>query len=292
MVAEVLEALLWRPAGLYVDGTVGEGGHAQAILERLSREGELWGLDRDPMVLERAASRLASYTSVKLFHCSYAELGEVLAREQRSSVSGILLDLGVSLFTLKKSGRGFSFERDEPLDMRFNPLGPGPTAAQLLNTASEQVLGQIFGKYGEEPRARQLAQLIVKARRQKPITTTAQLVDLINQAVRSRRVPAKVHPATRAFQALRIAVNRELEELQAFLDQSPAWLQTHGRLVILAYHSLEDRLVKRALMAWEQAGIMRRWRRKPLRPTPEEVSRNPRARSARMRAAEKITPTY
>jgi len=288
MVREVLAGLGVRSNRLYVDGTVGEGGHAVAILSKISGVGELWGFDRDPMVLQAAAAQLAPYTShFLLFHRSYAQLGEVLEDAGRSAAAGILLDLGLSSYLLQSSGRGFSFQRDEPLDMRFDPESPNPTGAQLLNTLPQTELAKIFRDYGEEPRARILARRICELRRQRPWRTTGQLVALVQETLGRRAAKSKVHPATRVFQALRIAVNRELAELQKFLDRAPDWLEPGGRLVIISYHSLEDRLVKQRFLAWDRAGVMRRLVKKPLTPTAEEVRQNPRARSAKLRLAEK-----
>lgn len=289
MVTEVMVGLDCRPGRVYVDGTVGEGGHAAAILHQSAPDGRVWGLDLDPLVLKVAAARLAPYTSrFRLFHRSYAQLGEILKEEGTPGVAGILLDLGLSLQQLRRSGRGFSFQGDEPLDMRFNPQGPGKTAADILNTATPATLEKIFQEYGEEPRARRFARLVVEARRRHPFRSTQQLATLIQQAQGPGRRKGERHPATRVFQALRIAVNRELEELAAFLGEAPAWLAPGGRLVVISYHSLEDRLVKQRLLAWERAGLMRRLTRKPLAPSPEEVGRNPRARSAKLRVAEKV----
>ena len=290
MVGEVLAGLVVRPNRLYVDGTVGEGGHAVAILSKISGVGELWGFDRDPMVLQAAATRLAPFTShFCLFHRSYAQLGEVLEEAGRSFAAGILLDLGLSSYLLQSSGRGFTFQQDEPLDMRFDPEGPNPTGAQLLNTLPRIKLEKILRDYGEEPRARSLARRICELRRQRPWRTTGQLVTMVQETLGPRARKSKVHPATRVFQALRIAVNQELAELEAFLDGTPAWLEPGGRLVIISYHSLEDRLVKQRFLAWEKAGGMRRLTKKPLTPTAEEIRRNPRARSAKLRLAENIS---
>ncbi len=288
MVREVLAGLGLRPNRLYVDGTLGEGGHAVAILSRIAGVGELWGFDRDPEVLERAAARLAPFTShFRLFHRSYGQVGRVLEEAGRQAAAGILLDLGLSSYSLQSSGRGFSFKLDEPLDMRFDPEGDAPTAARLLNTLPQKELERIFREYGEEPRARALARRICEARRERPWRTTGQLVAVVS-AIWGGRSKSRTHPATRAFQALRIAVNRELAELEKFLDGAPDWLEPEGRLVIISYHSLEDRLVKQQFLAWEKAGVMRRLTKKPLTPTPEEIHENPRARSAKLRLAEKI----
>jgi 16S rRNA (cytosine1402-N4)-methyltransferase len=284
---EVLEGLDCRPGRLYIDGTVGEGGHAAAILDRTTPNGQLWGLDRDPEVLQTAARRLAPFTSrFRLFHRSYAQLGELLTTAQVPAVAGILLDLGLSLHQLQRSQRGFSFMGDEPLDMRFDPQGPGMTAAQLLNTASLPALEQIFRDFGEEPRSRRLARLVAQARQKQPFRTTGQLVEVVRQAL-GPGAPRGRHPATRVFQALRIAVNRELDQLMEFLGQAHAWLEPGGRLVVISYHSLEDRLIKHQMQAWERAGVMRRLTKKPLTSSLEEVRRNPRARSAKLRVAER-----
>jgi 16S rRNA (cytosine1402-N4)-methyltransferase len=289
MVMEVLAGLNCRPGRLYVDGTVGEGGHAVAILDRLMQAGELIGLDRNPVVLQRAASRLAPYTSrFRLFHRSFSQLGEVLETIQVQEVAGILLDLGLSLYLLERSGRGFSFRLDEPLDMRFNPDEPVPTAADLLNSLPPTDLEKIFREYGEEPRARRLARLVVETRRKRSFRTTQQLVEVVGQALGPGRPRGRIHLATRIFQALRIAVNRELEELDFFLSHAPGWLEPGGRLVVLSYHSLEDRLVKQSLLGWDRTGVMRRLAKKPLQPSDAEVRRNPRSRTAKMRIAEKI----
>jgi 16S rRNA (cytosine1402-N4)-methyltransferase len=289
MVGEVLVGLNCRSGCLYVDGTVGEGGHAAAILDHIGPEGELWGLDRDPDVLQVAAARLAHHTSrFQLFHRSYAQLGELLESARLSGVAGILLDLGLSTFQLQESQRGFSFAGDEPLDMRFDPEGPGPTAATVLNRASQAELERVFREYGEDPRARRIARLVVQERRRHPFQTTRQLVKVMEQAQGPGGRRGRLHPATRVFQALRIAVNLELEELAVFLEHAPAWLEPGGRLVVIAYHSLEDRLVKHRMAAWERAGVMVRLTRKPLTPTAAEVKANPRARSAKLRIAEKM----
>jgi 16S rRNA (cytosine1402-N4)-methyltransferase len=289
MVREVLAGLVVRPDRLYVDGTLGEGGHAVAILARIAGVGELWGFDRDPTVLQTAAARLTPFTShFRLFHRSYARLGEVLEEAGRQTVAGILLDLGVSSYVLQAPGRGFSFQRDEPLDMRFDPEEPLPTAAHLVNRLPQTELQKIFRDYGEEPHARLVARRIFEARQRRPFRTTGELAALVREALGRFAGRSRVHPATRVFQALRIAVNRELAELEEFLDGAPGWLEPSGRLAIISYHSLEDRLVKQRFLAWEKAGIMRRLTKKPLTPTPEEIRQNPRARSAKLRLAEKI----
>jgi 16S rRNA (cytosine1402-N4)-methyltransferase len=289
MVREVLAGLDCRPGRLYVDGTVGEGGHAAAILEHTAPSGELWGLDRDAAILQAASRRLARHTSrFCLFHRPYSQLGELLTQARIPGVAGILLDLGLSSQQLARSARGFAFAGDEPLDMRFNPEEGGPTAADLLNAASPEELAQLFWEFGEEPRGRRLAIEIVQTRQRQRFRTTGQLVQAVQRALGPASAKSRRHPATRAFQALRLAVNQELDHLALFLEQFPAWLLPGGRLAVISYHSLEDRMVKQSLAAAEKAGVLKRLIRKPQTPTPEEVRQNLRARSAKLRLAEKI----
>lgn len=270
-----------------MDGTIGLGGHAVAILEASAPDGRLLGLDRDPAALAASAARLAPFASRwVLRQACYSEISQVLAELHWGRPVGILLDLGLSSAQLASSGRGFSFRQDEPLDMRFDPHSPGPTAAELVNRASEAELIRIFRDYGEERYARRIARRLVQLRQRQPIMTSGQLAEAVRSAVPPR--PARLHPATRVFQALRLAVNQELERLAAFLPRALEALLPGGRLVIISYHSLEDRVVKQFLMTAEQAGLMRRITKKPLLPQPEEVRRNPRARSAKLRIGEKL----
>ncbi len=291
MVTEVLECLQCRPDGVYVDATVGLGGHAEAILRQSSPTGRLIGLDQDPDNLAKAQARLQPFGSrVLLFHGNFSQLSEVLAECQLRTVTGILADLGLSMEHLKVSGRGFSFWGDEPLDMRLDPTATGPTAAELLNTLPEGELGRLFWELGEERFARRLARRIVQERQAQPFRTTSHLAETVLRAVPGKPSSRRIHPATRVFQALRLAVNRELEHLAAFLPQAVAALAPGGRLVVIAYHSLEDRLVKQALVNGEQAGLLQRRPKKPLRPSAAEVTGNPRARSAKLRCAIKTAP--
>ncbi len=299
MLAEVVEALAVRPGGRYVDATVGLGGHAEAVLVAASPGGSLLGIDRDPDALEVARKRLERFgEAVVLVEGDFADL-EVLAREAGfENVDGILLDLGVSSLQLDAPGRGFSFQRDEPLDMRMAPSSP-ETAADIVNTYGEEELASIIREYGEERRARAIARAIVARR---PIHTTRQLVDAIEQAV-GRGRERQIHPATLTFQALRIAVNRELDSLVAALPQAHGLLDRAGaRLVVISFHSLEDREVKNYLRRESTDCICPP--RTPIcicghvatlrlvgrlrRPSDAEVAANPRARSARMRVAETI----
>ena len=285
-----------RPGGVYIDGTVGGGGHAEAILESSAPDGRLLGLDRDPGALEAAGERLARFGGrAVLRHGSFARLAALA--EGFAPVDGVLLDLGLSSLQLADPARGFAFSQEGPLDMRFDPTAPGPTAADLVNGLPVKELAALLYRYGEERQAGRIAEAIVAAR---PLETTRQLAEVIERAVGRR---GRIHPATRTFQALRIAVNKELEALEAALPQAVDLLRPGGRLVVISFHSLEDRIVKRFLRRESRDCIcppetpvctcghtaqLRLLTRKPVRPDPEEVERNPRARSARLRAAERI----
>jgi 16S rRNA (cytosine1402-N4)-methyltransferase len=289
MVPEVLEGLQCQPGRVYVDGTVGLGGHAEAVLLKSSPSGRLVGLDQDPAALKMAAQRLIPFGSrAILIHRCYSQLTEILSEYRIPAVAGILLDLGLSTEQLRTSGRGFSFGGEEPLDMRMNPDAQTSTAADLLNKKPEAELNRLFWELGEERWARRIARRVVQVRQHTPLATTAQLVEIIRQVVPAKTASRRIHPATRVFQALRIAVNQELEKLSSFIPQAITALEPHGRLVIIAYHSLEDRIVKRAFIQAEKAGHLQRVHKKPLQPQEEEVNRNPSARSAKLRVAAKI----
>ncbi|MDY6879756.1 MAG: 16S rRNA (cytosine(1402)-N(4))-methyltransferase RsmH [Desulfatiglans sp.] len=300
---EVVEHLVWTPDGTYIDGTVGTGGHSLAVAERLSEKGRLICLDRDPDAVaysKERLSRLGDRTVV--VNANYADIDKVLWDLGYKEVSGVLLDLGMSSYQLERSCRGFSFLRDEPLDMRMDRVGR-MTARHLINTLSLKDLSDIFKRYGEEKKARIIAKAIIKARKRAPIETSLELGSIVKSAVPPDYRSRAVHPATRVFQALRIAVNRELENLEVFLGKIPPLVGSGGRLVILSYHSLEDRLVKEAMSDWEKpctcppdlprcvcgrVPVFKKILKKGLIPGPEEVLRNPRARSARLRAAERV----
>jgi 16S rRNA (cytosine1402-N4)-methyltransferase len=292
-----------RPGGWFVDATVGLGGHAEALLAR-APEARLLGLDRDPQALGRAAERLAPFGDrVRLEHANFQDdLEPVLQRLGIGPISGALADLGVSSLQLDTAERGFSFRFDGPLDMRMGLADV--TAADLVNESSEAELEKIFREYGEELQARRIARAIGRARAQSPLATTGQLKALID-AAKGRGRPgtreARIDPATRVFQALRIAVNRELAGLQGFIEQTVRLLEHDGRLVVISYHSLEDRIVKNTLRDLARGDIdqitgrprsesqlIEALTRKPVRPTDEEVAFNPRSRSARLRAAKRI----
>jgi 16S rRNA (cytosine1402-N4)-methyltransferase len=286
MTDEVLRHLQPERGGLFVDCTVGLGGHAQALLE--AGASRVLGLDRDPDALAQARTALATWGDrVDLVHADYRSLDEVLDARGVAVADGALADLGVSSLQFDSPGRGFSFQRDEPLDMRMDRTA-GDTAADLVARSSERELADAIFQYGEERFSRRIARALVYARREAPVDTTGRLASIVRRAI-PRRGHARIDPATRTFQALRIWVNRELEGLGAFLETAARRLRAGARLVVITFHSLEDRIVKHTLRGLEQrdAGV-RVLTRKPLVPTDEEVQRNPRARSAKLRAAEKV----
>jgi 16S rRNA (cytosine1402-N4)-methyltransferase len=304
MRAEVLAYLNCRPAKTYVDGTLGGAGHAQAIWERIRPEGLLIGLDQDADAIA-AAGRIPALQAqgVKLFRENFAHTAEILSSLGLRGADGILLDLGLSLNQLEHSGRGFSFRRDEPLDMRMDVRSP-ETAADLVNRLKADELRRLFHEYGEERWAGRIARRITESRRRQPIRTSGELTRLICAAVPGGcRSQGRIHPATRVFMALRIAVNHELERLGTFLDDLPGILNPGGRLCILSFHSLEDRMVKQRLRALAQGrretiapeepmdrpeGALKILTKKVVRPGPEEIAANPMARSTKLRAAERI----
>ena len=297
---EVLDLLQVKEGGTYVDGTAGCGGHTGGLLRRIGPCGRVLALDRDPRAVERLrASPAMAAKNCMVEHGNYAELGSIARRHGITGIDGLLLDLGVSSEQLDDPARGFSFMADGPLDMRMD-FSRGETAADLVNGSSEQELVDMLRELGEEPRARHVAKAIVATRRAGPIETTAQLAALVAAATGGRR--GRIHPATRVFQGLRIRVNQELDGLRLGLDQGLDLLRPGGRMAVIAFHSLEDRIVKRFFAVhagrWEslQEGG-RRWvgqlpeitrvTRKAVRPDAAEVRRNPRARSARLRVGER-----
>lgn len=283
MTADVVTFLQPARGGLFVDCTIGPGGHARALLE--AGAGRVIGIDRDADALAAARQALAPWADrVELVHADFREIATVLDQRGVRVVDGALADLGVSTLQLEAEGRGFSFQRDEPLDMRMDRRAP-ETASHLVNTLSERELADLIFTYGEERHARRIARRIVEARRRGPIRTTLELARLVRRAIPGRR--GRIDPATRTFQALRIRVNHELERLDAFLRDVVDRLRAGGRFVVIAFHSLEDRIVKRTFHALD-GHLVRVLTKKPLRPAPIEVASNPRARSARLRAAERI----
>ena len=287
MVAEVLDLLAPARGGLFVDCTVGLGGHAAALLEAGATR--VLGIDRDPDALVFAAERLAPWGDrVMLAHADFRDLGRVLDERSVAAVDGVLADLGVSSVQLEEAGRGFSFRRDEPLDMRMD-RSAGPTAAEWIARASETEIADTVFQFGEERFSRRIARAVVRARETAPIATTGQLAAIVRRAVPSRGWQ-RIDPATRTFQALRIRVNRELEGLDAFIATAVSRLRAGARLAVIAFHSLEDRIVKQALRSLAGAGdlALRLLTPKPVSPGEAEVARNPRARSARLRAIERL----
>lgn len=279
LLSETMELLAVRPGGLWVDGTVGLGGHAAETLRRSAPDGRLLGVDRDAEALTRAREALAAFGErARLVHADYREVPDLLAGV---AADGILLDLGISSAQLDEAGRGFSFQAEGPLDMRMDRSG-GETAAEVVNRLREEALADLIYRFGEEPASRRIARSIVAARRRSRIRTTTELAAIVRGAAGRSRRPG-LDPATRTFQALRIHVNRELEGLGEALESLAGCLAPAGRLVVIAFHSLEDRDVKQRFRALAGRGY-RVLTRKPLRPSPDEVRVNPRARSARLRA--------
>ena len=288
MVAEVLEQLAPARGGLFVDCTVGLGGHARALLE--GGASRLIGIDRDPSAVTQASAALKRFGNrVELIHGDFRELNRALDARGVATVDGVLADLGMSSMQLDAAGRGFSFRRDEPLDMRMDPT-TGVTAAEAIKAADERTLADVIYEFGEERYSRRIARSIVAARSSSAIETTGQLAEIVRRAV-PRRGYTRIDPATRTFQALRIWVNRELEGLDRFLTDAARRLGPGGRMGVITFHSLEDRIVKqtfRSLQAEGESGLQVRTKR-PLVPTEVEISRNPRARSAKLRAIERTS---
>lgn len=284
LLAEVMAALEPQPGGVYVDATLGLGGHSEAILQRSSPNGRLIAFDWDEEALRLAKERLAPFAErVTLLRCNFAEIAEALAGLAVTQVDGILLDAGMSSLQLDQGGRGFSFQQDEPLDMRMDNRR-GQSAADLLAAASEMELADIFYYYGEERQARRIARAIVESRNKSPLRTSRELAELVARAIPKRFHPTRIHVATKVFQALRISVNGELENLAGFLSDVPPLLKSNGRVAVISFHSLEDGLVKRAFRAGH--GLLEKTKH-PIGAKDDEIARNPRARSARLRIAEK-----
>jgi 16S rRNA (cytosine1402-N4)-methyltransferase len=287
MTAEVLQHLRPEQGGLFVDCTVGLGGHSRALLE--AGASRVIGLDRDPEALARARDTLAPWGDrVELVHADYRAIDDVLASRQIVHVDGTLADLGVSSMQFDAPGRGFSFMRDEPLDMRMDRTA-SETAADLVARSSERDLADVIFQYGEERFSRRIARALVEARVEAPVDTTGRLATIVRRAIPHRGGHMRIDPATRTFQALRIWVNRELDGLDRFVETAVRRLRAGARLVVIAFHSLEDRIVKHTLRALQQRdGLVQVLTKRPLVPTSDEVDRNPRARSAKLRAAERM----
>jgi 16S rRNA (cytosine1402-N4)-methyltransferase len=290
LLKEAIDFLAIRRGGTYIDATLGLGGHSSEIARRLGPQGHLIGFDKDTHAIERAQQRLSriggdNHPKITLLHASYAEVPQHVPL---ASADGLLADLGVSSLQFGDAARGFSFQAEGPLDMRMNPEGE-VTADQVVNHMREEDLANVIYEFGEERRSRRIARAIVRAR---PIRTTAHLAQVISAALRSMKkehgARDKIHPATRTFQAIRIFVNRELDDLKALLEAVPSVLKPGGRLVVISFHSLEDRIVKDALRDGAKAGVYSVLTKKPVEAGEEEIGRNPRSRSAKLRAAERI----
>jgi len=280
---EAIEILNVQPDGYYIDATLGAGGHAEEILRRLDK-GKLIGIDRDPAALAFAGERLKDFGE-KLITMpgNFAQISGLYAARGFPPADGLLADLGMSTMQLEDASRGFSFSTPGPLDMQMGP-NSGPNAADLVNEMSEQELADVIFKLGEERHSRRVARAIVKGR---PYRLTTELAQVVTRAIPSRTALRHLHPATRTFQALRMAVNRELECLESLLAQALEVLKPGGRVVILSFHSLEDRLVKWAFKGWQREGRARILTRRVVRPSEAEIAANPRSRSAKLRAAER-----
>lgn len=280
MLNEVLEALDLKPGQHFVDATLGTGGHAQAILERTAPDGKILGIERDPEMLKIARERLASFGPRFVPVCgTYDQIKEIAKKRKMVPIHGMLFDLGISSWHLEHSGRGFSFLHDEPLDMRFNPGEAGQTAADLLQHFSEEELARVFEKYGEEPYAKRIAHAIVRDRKRLRFERTGQLVERIT-AVKSRT--SRTHPATKIFQALRVAVNGELELLESGLSAAVEILAPGGKIAVVAFHGLEARIIKNIFRQWEREQKGARYPKHAMTPSREEIRANPRARSAHL----------
>jgi len=289
MVQEVVKLLAPHPGATVVDCTVGAGGHSFAILPHLLPSGRLMAVDRDAEALTFARTRLADFSPQTIFvQDNFSRLPEILRHHGLSTVQGLVADLGLSSLQVDEAQRGFSFMKDGPLDMRMDHRDE-TTAAQLVQRLSERELTTLLATFGEERWAGRIARRMVTMRSRHAIETTTQLARLIVEAVRSRRGSRRLHPATRTFLALRIAVNEELGSLEALLRVLPEVLAPGGRAVVMSFHSLEDRLVKRAFREGAQAGQFRLLTKTPLRPSADEVAQNPRARSAKLRAVERLS---
>ncbi len=291
LVWEVLAYLEPRRGGVYLDCTVGVGGHAEAILQAAPETARVIGIDRDPEALAVAGERLQPFGDrAELVHGDYRELPRLAPALNLTEASGVLFDLGVSSSQLDDPSRGFSFNLEGPLDMRMDRQSGGPTAQELLQRLPAEGLAEIIRRYGEERWARRIAERIVEERKRKPLTTTRDLAEVVARAIPRRFWPRRIHPATRTFQALRIAVNQELEGLEGALEAAVGLLKPGGRICVIAFHSLEDRVVKRLFRRLAAPGAtpgLRILTPRPITPGTAEVSRNPRSRSAKLRAAER-----
>ncbi|MEK7291278.1 MAG: 16S rRNA (cytosine(1402)-N(4))-methyltransferase RsmH [Planctomycetota bacterium] len=286
MVEEVLDYLNSQTGQVIIDCTVGGGGHASKIMSKIKPNGLLIGIDKDMEILQIAKQHISEIGNIfKLYHADYSEIDEVLRQAGTDKVNGVLLDLGTSSMQFDQADRGFSFSKEGPLDMRMD-RSQGITAKDLIHRLSEQKLEELFSKYGEERWSRRIARAILKEEKDTGITSTRQLANIIERAV--PRGKSKIHPATRVFQALRIAVNKELESLEVFLNKIHNYMTVGARIVVISFHSLEDRIVKNKFSERAKQNIFQILTKKPITPGEAEIERNIRCRSAKLRAAERI----
>jgi len=283
---EVLQLLDPKPGQFFIDGTTDGGGHAAAVIDRIGSTGMFLGLDWDKGMVERLKDKFKTVKgTVMVEHANYADVKDVLQRRKLPKADGLLLDLGFSSAQLEDE-RGMSFQKDEPLDMRYDLTGDTPTAANVVNGLPEQELADMIYQYGEERMSRRIAKRIVEERKRKKIITTKDLADIVAAAVGKGYEKGRIHPATRVFQALRIYVNHELENLEKILAECSDIVKAEGRIAIISFHSLEDRIVKTRFREMEKAGKGRILTKKPITATEEEIRQNPRSRSAKLRAFE------
>lgn len=287
LLKEVLTLLDLKTGQVVVDGTLGSGGHAREILKRIGPQGRLIGMDQDPNALKRAQASLKGLPNVNYVPRNFSEINQVLSELNLKAVDAVLLDVGLSTEQLEEARRGFSFLKEGPLDMRMNPE-TSVTAGELVNDLSQGELEGLFRKFGEERWGRRIAKAICREREAKPIQTTTELAHVIESAVPPFARFKRLHPATRVFQALRIEVNRELEALESALPQAFQSLRPLGRMAVISFHSLEDRIVKNTFRTWAQARECEILTRKPIEAGAEEVKKNPRSRSAKLRAIKKV----
>jgi len=292
---KVVEFLSPRPGQKFIDATIDGGGHALAILEQIAPGGKLLGIEWDGELLKQLRLKIQSSkfkNDVVLVNDSYTNLKEIATASNFEGADGIIFDLGMSSWHLEEAERGFSFAKDEPLDMRYNTQFPNKTASEIVNEYSYEKLTKILKEYGEERFAKSIAEAIVKARKEKPIRTTFQLVEIIKSSTPFWYRRRRIHFATRTFQALRIAVNRELENIKSGLEQAEQILGNGGHLAVISFHSLEDRIVKNFFREMARAGRLKILTKKPIRADLAETTENPRARSAKLRVAEKLSSAF
>lgn len=288
MADEAIGSLNLKPGSTVLDATLGAGGHARMILERIMPGGRLIGIDRDPDAIQRSIDELKCFdSSFSAAHGNFRDLDRIMEENSAGRLQAAIFDVGVSSFQLDQGERGFSIRTDAPLDMRMDPSS-GPTAADIVNRTKESDLADIIYRYGEERFSRKIARFIAEERSKGPVKTTGELAAIIHRAVGRRYGKQKIDPATRTFQALRIAVNDELGALEEGLNKAVAALAPGGRIAVIAFHSLEDRIVKNLFRAFSKEGVLRLITKKPMRPSEGEIRANPRSRSARLRVAEKI----